>query len=50
MEQESFEKIVNIFHDYKEGLITDKGIIVQIKKYIWNNKGLIELFNKTFSK
>ena len=50
LEQESFEKIVNIFHDYKEGLITDKGIIVQIKKYIWNNKGLIELFNKTFSK
>ena len=50
LEKESYEKIVNIFHDYKEGLITDKGIIVQIQKYISNNKVLINLFNKTFSK
>ena len=50
LDKESVEKIVNVFKDYKEGLITDKGIISKIEKYIWNNNELIELFNKIFSK
>ena len=41
---------MNVFQDYKEGLITDKGIFLQIKEYIWKNNELIELFNKAFSK
>ena len=50
LDKESAEKIINIFQDYKKGLITDKGIILQIQKYIWKNNELIELFNKAFSK
>ena len=50
LDKDSVENIINIFKEYKEGLITDKGIIFQIKKYIWNKKELIELFNEVFSK
>ena len=50
LDKQSAEKIMNVFQDYKEGLITDKGIFLQIKKYIWKNNELIELFNKAFSK
>ena len=50
LDKESSGKIVNIFQDYKEGLITDKGIILQIQKYIRKNNELIELFNKIFGK
>ena len=50
LNKESYDNILNLFRDFKEGLITDKGIIIQIKKYIWNNNELVELFNKVFSK
>ncbi len=50
LNKESVDIIVNLFKDYKEGLITEKGIILQTQKYIWNNNELIELFNKIFSK
>ena len=50
LDKESAEKILIIFQEYKEGLITDKGIFLQIQKYICKNKELIELFNQVFSK
>ena len=50
LDKESVEKIINIFQDYKEGLITDKGILCKIKNYISNNNELIKLFNEVFSK
>ena len=50
LNEESVDIITNLFRDYKEGLITDKGIILQIQNYIWNNNELIELFNELFSK
>ena len=50
LDKESFDKILKIFQDYKEGIITDKGIILQMKKHILNNKELVDLFNKVFSK
>ena len=50
LNKESVDIIINLFRDYNEGLITDKGLILQIQKYIWNNNELIELFNEIFGK
>ena len=48
LEKESFEQIVKIFWEYKDGLITDEGIILKTQEHLNNNKELIELFNKIF--
>ena len=48
LEKESFEQIVKIFFEYKDGLITDEGIILKTQEHLENNKELIELFNKIF--
>ena len=50
LNKESVDIIINLFRDYNEGLITDKGLILQMQKYIWNNNELIELFNEIFGK
>ena len=50
LDKEAADKVVKIFHEYKEGLITDKGLTLNIHKYIGNFNELIELFNKIFIK
>ena len=50
LEKELFDKIMKLFKEYKEGLLTDEGIIIKTHKYLGNNKELVELFNKVFSK
>jgi len=49
LDKESFEAIVKLFQEYREGLITDDGMILKIKNHLNNNKELIELFNNIFS-
>ena len=50
LDKESFEEIMKLFQDYKDGLLTDEGIITKTQTYLENNEELIELFNKVFSK
>ena len=50
LNKETIDIFINLFRDFNEGLITEKGLIIQIQKYIWNNNELIELFNQIFSK
>ena len=50
LDKESFEEIMKLFQDYKDGLLTDEGIITKTQTYLENNEKLIELFNKVFSK
>ena len=49
LEREVFDKVIKLFQDYKNGLITDEGIIIKTQNYLGNNNELIELFNKVFS-
>ena len=50
LDKEFFEEIVKLFQEYKDGLLTDEGIIIKTQRYIESNKELIELFNKVFEK
>ena len=50
LNKEFFEQIVKLFQDYKDGLLTDEGIIIKTQRYLESNKELIELFNKVFGK
>ena len=50
LDKELADKIAKIFQDYKEGLITEKGIVFTIKNYIGNINELVEIFNKIFIK
>ena len=50
LNKEFFEQIVKLFQDYKDGLLTDEGIVVKTQRYLESNKELIELFNKVFGK
>lgn len=50
LEKELFDKIMKLFKEYKDGLLTDEGIIIKTHRYLGNNKELIELFNKVFAK
>ena len=50
LDKESFEAIVKLFQEYKDGLLTDEGIILKTQTYLENDKELIELFNKVFGK
>ena len=49
LSKESFDEIVKLFQEYREGLITDEGMILKIKNHLNDNKELIELFNNIFS-
>ena len=50
LDKESFEEIMKLFQEYKEGLLTDEGIITKTQLYLENNEELIELFNNVFGK
>ena len=50
LNKEYFEQIVKLFQDYKDGLLTDEGIIIKTQRYLESNTELIELFNKVFGK
>ena len=50
LDKEAFESIVKLFQEYKDGLLTDEGIILKTQNYILNNKELIDIFNKVFGK
>lgn len=50
LDKEAFESIVKLFQEYKDGLLTDEGIILKTQNYIVNNKELIDIFNKVFGK
>ena len=50
LNKESFEEIVKLFQEYKEGLITDEGILLKTQNYLEKNKELIELFKNVFAK
>jgi histone deacetylase complex regulatory component SIN3 len=41
----TFENVVKILQDYKNGFINDDGIIQKIKNYLKNNSDLLNLFN-----
>ena len=41
LDKEFFEEIVKLFQEYKEGLLTDEGIIIKTQRYIESNKKLI---------
>lgn len=49
LDKESFEAIVKLFQEYREGLITDEGMILKIKNHLNDKKELIDLFNNIFS-
>ena len=44
LDQITFEKIMKIFQEYKNGIITDEGIIKKINHYLKNNTELLNLF------
>jgi len=50
LEKDSFTAIVKLFQEYKDGLITDEGIVTKTQNLLENNKELIDLFTKVFSK
>jgi histone deacetylase complex regulatory component SIN3 len=50
LEKDSFEAIVKLFQEYKDGLITDEGIVTKTQNILENNKELMSLFTKVFSK
>lgn len=50
LEKDSFEAIIKLFQEYKDGLITDEGIVTKTQNLLENNKELIGLFTKVFSK
>jgi hypothetical protein len=50
LDKEAFESIVKLFQEYKDGLLTDEGIILKTENYLENNKELIDIFNKVFGK
>ena len=50
LDKELFDKIMKLFKEYKEGLLTDEGIIFKTHKNLGSHKELIELFNKIFTK
>lgn len=45
----TFEKIVNIFQDYKDGLITEGNVVTQTRNLIKENNDLLSLFDSLFS-
>ena len=49
LDKKIFEKIINIFQEYKDGLITNEGIVKKTRKYIKNNEDLLKLFNNIIS-
>ena len=50
LQKDSFEAIVKLFQEYKDGLITDEGIVTKTQNILENNKELMSLFTKVFSK
>lgn len=44
LDQVTFEKIMKIFQEYKNGIITDEGIIKKVNHYLKNNTELLNLF------
>ena len=44
LDQITFEKILKIFQEYKNGIITDEGIIKKVNHYLKNNTELLNLF------
>lgn len=50
LEKDSFTAIVKLFQEYKDGLITDEGIVTKTQNLLENNKELINLFTKVFCK
>ena len=49
LDQSTFDKIVKIFQDYKNGIINDDIFMEKIKKYLKNNNELLVLFKNIFS-
>jgi uncharacterized protein YukE len=50
LQKDSFEAIVKLFQEYKDGLITDEGIVTKTQNLLENNTELVNLFTKVFSK
>jgi histone deacetylase complex regulatory component SIN3 len=49
LDQITFEKILKIFQEYKNGIITDEGIIKKVNHYLKNNTELLNLFKNIIS-
>ena len=49
LDKKIFDKIINIFQEYKDGLITNDGLITKIRKYIKNYEDLLKLFDNVVS-
>ena len=49
LDKNIFDKIVNIFQEYKDGFITEKGFVKKMRHYLKNKSELMKLFEKIIS-
>ena len=49
MEQTTFDKVVKIFQEFQNGIITDEGLVQKINHYLNNNSELLNLFKNIIS-
>ncbi len=49
LEQNTFDKVVKVFQNYKNGIITDNVIVAKINKYLKNNTELLNSFKNIIS-
>ena len=46
LDKQNYENLLKTFHDYKNGLITEKGIIEKTHLFLKNNRELINMFDE----
>ena len=49
LEQTTFDKVVKMFQEYQNGIITDEGLVQKINHYLKNNSELLDLFKNIIS-
>ena len=49
LEQTTFDKVVKMFQEYQNGIITDEGLVQKINLYLKNNSELLDLFKNIIS-